>query len=147
MTDAPRKRGRPRKAPVFAPAGSVKISFPFERLPDGNLTPDDISNVVQRIRQRAQQSPTNMVPLTRLPEQAASRAPLPAGTGPSQDMSDWLNAAAEELEHGDGGRAAYYLLQALRCRELEVAGALVELAEIGQHKLTVDKSKGRRGNW
>lgn len=71
----------------------------------------------------------------------ADRPALPA-MPISPDLAAWLRAAADALEAGDGIRASYYLLHALRAREVDLVAQLLELAEIGQAKLRADKQRG-----
>lgn len=143
MTTIKRKRGRPRTRTKPPPVGSMKMLHPFERLPDGEITEAQKTQIVKMIRRRAAKPPVFLI--------AAGQVPLttdPLPTAPQdENVAQWMEAAAQALEDGDGSRAAYYLLNALRSREMDLVSKLGELAQVGTHKLATDKKKGRRGRW
>jgi hypothetical protein len=150
MNGTKKRRGRPRKRPARLPPGSATVAPDgFEALPPGPLKSGDLQAVLEMIHGRMKAAPAVAVPFTQGPEdfldrvaldQVAHFAPVP----PSSTLTAWLEAAAAALKANDAGRVAYYLLRALKCREVELAARFAELATIGQEKLVADRRRGRR---
>lgn len=122
--------------------GSVRIVHPFVRLADGPLAPTDVATIVGMIRKRSSTTPTTPIPL--LLDNATHDETIPPASPVDPELRQWLDAAAESLERGDAARASYYLLHALRCREVDLLQQLAELSFIGRRKLASDKRRGRR---
>ena len=140
-----RRRGRPRLSPKPMRPGSVRILHPFVRLADGPLGPKDVATIVGMIRRRSSTTPTTPIPL--LLDSATHDQEIPPASPVAPELREWLEAAAESLERGDAARASYYLMHALRCREVDLLQQLAELSLIGRRKLASDKRRGRRVRW